>query len=229
MKTQLSHLRRALEASEDKGFGTSVVRQGWAVMGICVAPRNPPARIDDQDWLRVQSNLLKRAGFDVVRHRLVSMWSWLAWDAIDPLVGAVPFGAYPFDADLCAELTCGYVMFQTHMSERLVDDALTAHGFRTRWHLKDSNDAPKPSDRVISITRRAADGMRGIDIQMSGFHSLLIEFLEPDRYAAALREMFDQVRSQFPVQAPAPGEWRHQLAKGTLALSNEKAIWFKNR
>jgi hypothetical protein len=158
---------------------------------------------------------------------LQSMWSWLVWDLPDPMMSSVPFGAYPLDTELCAELTCGYSMFRTYVSADLIDAALRGRGFETAWQLDAANDEITPNDEVLTVARRAEDGMRGIGLRGNAFNQILYELVEPDRYAEALREMFDWSLRRYPRQAAIPEETRRQLGHSTLAFANERAVWFK--
>ncbi len=186
-----------------------------------------PTDSSAEEWLLRRGHLIARSGVAASGHMLQSMWSWRVWDANDPLVSCVPFGAFPLGPDFAAELTCGFSMYQSCMSTKLIDDALRAHGFDTEWHLAPANDEPDPSAVVVSVSRNAPDGRRGIGLPGRDFNDLLYEFVEPDRYASALREMFDWSLRHFPRQLPRLGELSRELGHTTMTYSNERAVWFR--
>jgi len=227
LKTRHKDLLTALQIAKKDGIGSSVIRQGWAVAAASIVADRIPTDSSAEEWLLRRGHLIARSGVAASGHMLQSMWSWRVWDANDPLVSCVPFGAFPLGPDFAAELTCGFSMYQSCMSTKLIDDALRAHGFDTEWHLAPANDEPDPSAVVVSVSRNAPDGRRGIGLPGRDFNDLLYEFVEPDRYASALREMFDWSLRHFPRQLPRLGELSRELGHTTMTYSNERAVWFR--
>lgn len=227
LKTRLGHLQTALRVSKDSGLGAAIIRQGWAVMALTLLAKNPKQNAGLEELRRFQEDMQQKGGLASGLHMLQSMWSWLVWDLPDPMMGSVPFGAYPIDPELCAELTCGYSMFRTFISADLVDSALRSHGFETSWKLAEAHDQINATNEILTVARRAADGMRGIGLRGNALNQILYELVEPDRYAQALREMFDWSLRRFPRQAQIPDQTRRQLGHATFAFANERAVWFR--
>jgi hypothetical protein len=228
IKTRLKDLGIALDTARTGGLGTRVIKQGWAIAAVRTIARVPTGSDAQAVWLTAQSDLKNRAGILTSEHLLQSMWTWQAWDLPEVGVGGVPFGAYPFDPQTCAELTCGFSTFQAYLSVDLLDAGLRRAGFDTEWHFARAHDWPSPRAEVVTVYRPAPDGRRSISVQASAFNQILFELVEPDRYAAALREMFDWSLIRYPAQTALPGETRRILGHATIAFSNERAVWFRN-
>jgi hypothetical protein len=142
------------------------------------------------------------------------------------MVSLAPFGIYPLAPERCAELTCGYATFRSYLGLGRLTRALQTAGFQISSELKNESETIDMSSLVVRVGRLTTFGYRRVNIPASGLIQVLFELVEPERYAEALREMFDWSIQRFPAP-PRSGVASARLGNSTFQFSNEKAVWFK--
>lgn len=204
LKTRLAALERVLRVADQKGWAVVPLGHEWVVSCLSVASPNLPEDVGSALALlrEHQDRAFTKAGLHRVRHRLQVVGA----DRPSSHPAVAPFAIYPFDSDTCARLTCDLLAYKSVMSWDRLAGALEAKGFRTECPLPESSEDLDPEQPVVV----AHLGARGVTVPGSGIDQLLREFIDPARYAAAVREMLGA---------------RLTWEAAVLTFANEKAVW----
>jgi len=123
-----------------------------------------------------------------------------------------PFTVFPFSPEICARLTCDYLTYDAVIAYERLESAFQAEGFRVQCCLPPTHTLPPgaPEDTVMLARRKD----RGIFLRQPTVIHILIELVDPRRFAVGVAELLAKV-------AVASGEG----PSGIFTFSNERAVW----
>jgi hypothetical protein len=205
-RTHLKGLGEGLALADRNGLSSTRVGRQWCVTSISLTSPNLPAR-DLEAGLKEATGLRERAfakaGLKAPKHRLRAISTDVA--TADP--ASPPFAIYPFDPDTCARLTCDLLSFETVLGWDRLADALRDEGFNVSTRLPNRSEPAAPASRPVFVASRAN---RGITIHGGAIPQVLLEFVDPKSYAAAVSEAFDRLT---------------ETTRLVLTFQNERAVW----
>jgi hypothetical protein len=205
-KTAMKRLGDALDAAYRVHTCSVAVGRGWVIQaasGVLGAPSDT----GDQDLLALaaaeKSEAFRRSGLYQSLHQLHGRaFGDLAVDA-----AMAPPTIFPLAPHFCAYLTCDLMVFQSFISYERLRDAFQSAGFEVTNLLPSRSDMIDPAAPVL----QARIGNRGLTLHASAFAQVLMELIEPERFALAVKEI---CLSPSGRQGP-----------GVFTFANERAIW----
>lgn len=210
-KARFRELGRALELAEEQLASSIVVRKGWVLDCAVGARRRPEPRPDSvteglERFQQRKGRAYSRAGFDASGTHLLRIG---ATDDLAVSPALAPPTIFPLEPWMCAMLTCDLAAYLSVMSWGLIAESFRGEGFTVTMPLQMANDRMTGNDSVLVARRGGAK----LTITAQIFSQVALELVEPDRYAAAMREAVDE------------GIRRGARGQGVLSFANERAVW----
>ena len=204
-KTDLAALRTQLERANNDAIATRSIGHEQVVAALAVIEKND----EPSEALMRRSDDLKqrafaKAGLTEVAHHLRGTRA----DSIGRDSNLAPFTIYPFCPQLVAALATDLICFEHTVGWDRLGRAFESHGFEVELLLEPASGSP-PADIAVLHDRKAD---RRITIHSGGLDQLLHEFVDLDRYVAAIGDEARRARA-------------HSTSASVLTFSNEKAVW----
>ena len=205
-KTRLNRLSEAIALADRDGLSSTRVSDQWVVSCLSLGSARLPDWADDAiaRWNALKTRTFAKARMGDSRHHLTGKG---AVDRVGHSGALAPLGIYPFEPDRCARLICDYLSFETVLTWERLASSFATSGFETICPLEERHDSDVPDEAPILIVTR---GEGGLTIPGSGMHQILFEFLDPQAYAGAMRELFGQI---------------DRPLRFLFTFSNERAVW----
>ncbi len=206
LKTAMKRLGEALETAYRVHTCSLTVSHQWVLQAASGVLGGPPEHtdVDLLDLAQAQkAKAFRRTGLhQSVHHLRGHAFGDLAVDA-----ALAPPTIFPFAPHLCAYLTCDLMTFQSFISYERLRDAFQVAGFEVKNLLLPRNETVDPKAPVL----QARLGARGLTLHASGFAQVLMELIEPERFALAAKEI-----CLSPEGRRGPG---------IFTFANERAVW----
>jgi hypothetical protein len=197
LRTQLPLLGDGLDAAKSGGPQYVALREGWSVQ--CFAH---PWADDDAEWLSRLVRGERRANLSRFDQRIVHV-DCSGQTAINSAI--VPFACFPLSPRICAELICDLTRYRSSLAAEVFEDALRSRGFAITTDVGAlSGHDPLGAYGVAQVGRAILTLHTGL------FARMAVELADPDRYAAALREV---------------ATFQLKIEHVSVSLSNERAVW----
>lgn len=190
-RNNLSQLTDLLGLAEERGCQGMKLSQGRALVGINLLTVTATHDTDPDGenvegtllWDRERSAALKRAGLTraIQTVRAFSI-DTAARSPIQP-----PFTIYPLDSATSARLVCDYVGFESILSVDALAGICDAHDLDVTVELPEASVNLVGQDHVLRVSR----GGFSFVVHDHALGQLLFELVEPESWAAGLREMLD--------------------------------------
>lgn len=206
LKTHLKKLHPVIEAATERGFASAVLHQGWVVR--CISEDREGQSDSSEKIMKANTELeatVRRASVQPDEHKLKALRIGDAWR--DP--SAAPFAIYPFEPDVCARLTCDFLVYESLVASEVIAQALRGRGFQVVCHLQPGQDPLTPDAKVFTATKKRGSRIGVTEIHMAGLTQLLFELVEVRRYVDAIEEAFH----------------RGITGRAMFAFANERAVW----
>jgi hypothetical protein len=212
LRARFPDLARALQLADLHAASSVVVRQGWVLDCTVGARRRPEprelpvneglARFDAQKKKAYAHAGLDKADQHLLRCRRL--------DDLGVSPALAPPTIFPLEPWMCAMLTCDLAAYLSVMSWNLIADAFRAEGFTVTMPQRLADERMLRGTDPVLVARR---GPARLTIDAQVYSHVALELVEPERYAAAMREAVDE------------GARRGVTTQGILSFANERAVW----
>lgn len=206
LKTHLKTLSRAISLADRDGLSSIKVSDQWVVSCLSLASAGLTVSSEEAIglWDGLKARAFSKARMEHARHHLIGKG---VVDRVGRSGASPPLGIYPFDPGICARLICDYLSFETVITWDRLAAGFAQEGFETICPLEEKHESEPLDDGPVLVVTR---GEAGLTIRGSGIHQILFEFVDPQVYATAMKELFGMIDRPLSF---------------LFAFSNERAVW----
>jgi hypothetical protein len=202
LKTLLPAARNVLEEAANKGLAARRLPGPRVLTVLDGTSRRLPesaSAVADLDALRRRA--LEEAG-NHGAHRLRAHTG----DTASRVPAMAPLGVFPYKPTVCARLICDYMVMEWFLNDVAFRDALEAAGLRVRIMLPRADGEVDHSEAVL----QASLEHKAVTLHGGAVHQVLLEALDLETYAAAIREMLESETG---------------MPSAVLVFSEERRLW----
>jgi hypothetical protein len=189
LETHLAQLGDAVSMAADRGSSLMKIPGGRALTAQNLFAMATSERfVDRAEWIplldRQRATVLRRAGIADAPHHL--NMRTIDWAARSPV--AVPFGVYPMEARLCADIICDFAIVEIIMSPDAILERSRKLGFDGDLLLPRRHGDLDRSQPMFRLRR----GNRALVVHAAMSGALLAELIDLDVFLHGASELIDR-------------------------------------